>query len=474
MVVRFVLNDSPVELGSSVDPQLSLLSWLRGQGLTGSKEGCAEGECGACAVALIEEEQAGARYRAVNGCLIPVAALAGKRVVSVEGVANGGLHPVQEAMARAGGSQCGYCTPGFVVSMFCEYHRPGREGACEPECITGNLCRCTGYRPILDALASLPPGPAGDSRLDAARIDEKAARVEHAGQGGRFIRPASLSELLALYDANPEATLLAGGTDLMVEANLRDRRFPLLLSLCALDELCGVELSEGELSLGAGVPLAAIEERTRALAETRPELRALATLWPLFASPLIRNRATLGGNLGTASPIGDSAPVLLALDAELTLLSARGERRVRLSEFFIGYRKTARKTGELIARVHIPLSGQGISRFYKVSKRASDDISAISAAFYLSLDAGGDVREIRAAYGGIAERPLRAFAVEDALRGRPWTRASVEAAKAVASTLGTPIDDSRASARYRGAMLGSLLDKFYADTRATGGLRCLP
>jgi xanthine dehydrogenase small subunit len=472
--VEFELNGQAV-IVNDVDPHCTLLEWLRASGRTGAKEGCAEGECGACAVVFMSRDANGdPRPIAVNSCLVPLAEAHGRVLVSVEGLAAAGqpLHPVQAALALAGGSQCGYCTPGFVMSCFAEYYRPGRAGY-DPEALGGNLCRCTGYRPIIDAARLLGPPRAGDPWLDRLSTAAVASPALDTGGSGRgFHRPGSLQGLLELVDRHPDAVLLGGGTDLMVEVNQRHWRPPAFISLAAVSELGGLVSSERELTVGAAVPLSALE---RALAaEDGADMRLLSELLPLFSSRLIRNRATLGGNLATASPIGDAPPVLLALDAELSLASASGTRRLPLSDFFVGYRKTALAAGEVIVAIHVPRPAPRLQRFYKVSKRALDDISSVSAAFALDLDETGRVERFRAAYGGVAATPLRAHALEVLARGRYWNDETLRELAEAASHLGTPLSDHRASAAYRRAMIGALLARFFADTTresSTAGAR---
>ena len=465
MGVRFVLNGRVVDApGADSAPHLSTLNWLRSQGLCGSKEGCAEGECGACAVALLSTApgESGSHFEAVNSCLLPVAALAGRELVTVEGVAaaDGNLHPVQAAMVAAGGSQCGYCTPGFVVSLFCEYYRPGRTDF-DPESISGNLCRCTGYRPIADVARGLPAPAAADPRLVQLRTAAPRVSALEEGSETRFFRPESLRALWDLYDRYPSAMPIAGGTDLMVYANQRFERWPQLVSLEALPELAQLSITEQELILGAGVPLARIEH---ALADT--DARLLAQLWPLFSSRLIRHRATLGGNLGTASPIGDSAPALLALGAELELVSRSGVRRLALADFFTGYRKTALAPGELIQSVHLRRPLPQFQRFYKVSKRVLDDISTVAGAFALSLDSAGNVARLGIAFGGVAATPLLASPLEQLALGRPWDEGTLALLLTASEQLGTPQSDLRGSGAYRRAMIGKLLEKFFYESQA--------
>lgn len=479
----FELNGQTVRV-DDVDPHCTLLEWLRASGRTGTKEGCAEGECGACAVAFLGRDELGRpRYEAVNSCLVALPEAHGRTIVSVEGLASraGPLHPVQQAMLETGGSQCGYCTPGFVMSLFAEYYRPDRDGY-DPEAISGNLCRCTGYRPIIDAARGLGPPLADDPWLAAAAACPVAAlpaldyRPDRGSQprpqrdaalavpARPFLRPASIAAVFDALERHPDGVLLAGGTDVMVAVNQRHVRHPALVSLAAVAELQRLEWRADEVVLGAGLSLSRIE---RELQGRGAELALLHELLPLFSSRLIRNRATLGGNLATASPIGDGAPALLALRAELSLVSARGRRRLPLSEFFTGYRQTALAPGELIESVHLPRPLPRVQRFYKVSKRRLDDISSVAAAFTLELDATGRVERSSFAYGGIAAVPLRAFELERLAAGRAWDANTVADLARAARELGTPLSDHRASADYRRAMIGSLLERFYADTSGT-------
>ena len=464
MGVRFVLNGRAVTADGP--SHLSVLQWLRAQGLCGTKEGCAEGECGACAVAIVKSEpgEAGSHFEPVNSCLLPLGALEGRELLTVEGIAetDGSLHPVQSAMVAAGGSQCGYCTPGFVVSLFCEYYRPGR-AEFDPESISGNLCRCTGYRPIADVARALAAPAEADRRLIQLRTPAVPLGAGKSGTPSElFLRPGALDEAFALLLTHPAAQLIAGGTDLMVYANQRYQRFPVLISVEALSELRELTLGEDELVLGAAVPLAELE---RALSRSALNAGLLGQLLPLFSSRLIRNRATLGGNLGTASPIGDAAPVLLALAAELELVSRRGTRRLPLAEFFLGYRRTALAAGELIRAVRIARPMPTFQRFYKVSKRVLDDISTVAAGFALTLDADGKVTRLGVGLGGVAAVPLAAPSLEQIALGRVWDETTLALLLAEAAQLGTPQTDLRGSAAYRRAMLGKLIEKFFYESR---------
>ncbi len=455
--IGFTLNGQAVQVGD-VEPHLTLLAWLRRQGLTGSKEGCAEGECGACAVLLLRPDGQGSRFEAVNGCLLLLPSLDGQEVWTVEGLGcPEALHPVQEAMLQ-GGSQCGYCTPGFVVSLAAEYYRKGREGF-DLEALSGNLCRCTGYRPIRDAALSLgAPSPHDPlaQRLEAPAPPPRPLAYE--SPHGCYYRPTSLDELLARLAQNPQARLLAGGTDWGVEVNQRFARAEVQVDLSQVPELQGLVWREDYLEVGAALPLSELERR---LAGRVP---LLAQWFPLFASRLIRNRATLGGNLATASPIGDGPPVLLALGAQVVLVSLAGERVVPLEQFFQGYRQTVRAPGEVIKAVRIPFPLAPLARFYKVAKRPLDDISTVAAAFALHLEEGR-VAAIRIGLGGVAPTPVRAYKTEAFLQGKPWEPRTLRAAAELIRGEFRPIDDHRGSAAYRSAMLASLLHKFYTETQ---------
>jgi xanthine dehydrogenase small subunit len=429
MAIDFLLNGRAVR--AEGDAQTTLLDFLRAGGLTGAKEGCAEGECGACTVVMVRPRDGRAAYIPVNSCLMFLPMAAGQEIVTVEALAGGGpLHEVQRAMVECGGSQCGYCTPGFVMSLFAEQYRPGRTQPCDPHAMGGNLCRCTGYRPIAAAAARIGESP-GDAW--SRRLAEPAPALAAAECEG-FVRPDSLAECFARLREHPQARLIAGGTDLLVEANLRQKRFPYLISLEALEELRVLRETDSEIEIGAGLPLSEIGVLPREFMD-------------LFASPLIRNRATLGGNLATASPIGDSAPLLLVMDARVHLASADGERELALTEFFLGYRKTVLRPGEMIVSVKLPRPLPRIVRFYKAAKRRMDDISTVAAAFAIGADG-----RLRMAYGGVAPLPLRAFEAEVAPDAQ-------HAREVLASTL-RPITDHRGSAAYRLALAQNLLDKF--------------
>lgn len=462
---------------AGVAPHTTALDWLRGSGLIGAKEGCAEGECGACSVLVARPGlTAPTQWTALNACLVPVAALDGQEVVTAEGLGTpADLHPVQREMAVRGGSQCGYCTPGFVCSMAAEYYRPDRVPEESPagagahaehgpngfdlHALSGNLCRCTGYRPIRDAAYALGE-PAADDRLAARREQPPPAApvTRLAGGGAEFVRPADLPATLALLAEQPGALLVAGSTDWGVDVNLRAARAALVVAVDRLPELRTFAVGPDSIEIGAALSLSEAEQ----LLAGRVPL--LDQLFPQFASRLIRNGATIGGNLGTGSPIGDTPPALLALDASVVLASAEGEREVPLAGYFTGYRQSVRRAGELIRAVRIPLPQPRIVAFHKIAKRRFDDISSVAVGFGLDV-VDGVVRSARIGLGGIAATPLRATATEAALVGRPWDEDTVREAARVMAAEGTPLDDHRASAAYRSAMLGQALLKLHAQHR---------
>jgi xanthine dehydrogenase small subunit len=436
--------------------QTTLLDYLRSRGLTGAKEGCAEGECGSCTVVMVRPSGDGSAYQPVNSCLVFLPMAAGHEIYTIEALARGGeLHPTQRAMAKAGGSQCGYCTPGFVMSLFAEQYRPGRNGPCRDAALGGNLCRCTGYRPIHDAAQSLGPAP-HDAFLDRLSLP---APVPDAFRYGGFTRPSSLVECLTILAEDPHARLVAGATDLAVESNLRGKRFGRLVGVELIPELHGFEETPAFVEIGAALTLHEIETRWR----TAPSF--FGEWLELFASPLIRNRATLGGNLATASPIGDSAPLLLALDAEVRIARGSGVRTVPLHAFFTGRRQTVLQPGELLIAIRIPKPLPQIVRFYKVAKRRADDISTVAAAFALNTDYAGRVELARLAYGGVAAVPKRVMAAESTLIGGQWDLSAVRRAQAAVERELSPIGDHRGSAAYRLAMAQSLIAKFEHETQ---------
>jgi len=463
---KFRLNGKAVRV-EGVSPNLTLLDWLRASGRTGSKEGCSEGDCGACSVAVAETDANGKpTYRSINSCLTPLILMAGRDLVTVEGLENGCPHPVQAAMTAHHGSQCGYCTPGFIMSMFEGYYRKDmdREWKLDDQ-LCGNLCRCTGYRPIRDAaLVSLKER----KKNRADRFDRSLAKapvrlkgLEYQQNGEKFFRPSALRELFSIMKQHPGARLIAGATEMGVEIAKRFKKFPILVSIEAVAELAKAKKTKDGWHLGAGLKLTDLAE---AVEKDFPEWARM--LW-VFGSRQIRNRATLGGNLVTASPIGDTAPILLAHGATIVCASAKGGRKVAIDEFFVGYRKTCLKAGEILQEVIVPLplgkpGGRVLQEWYKVSKRREMDISTVSACFVVHLGKDGKVEAARLAFGGVAATPIRAKKTEKALVGKLWDAKTLEAACKILATEFNPLTDARGTKEYRSGVLVSLLRKFFA------------
>lgn len=468
--VRFLLNDELCEL-TEVDPTMTVLQWLRERrNLRGTKEGCAEGDCGACTVVIGRVGDSGRmRYQAVNACILFVPVLDGCQLLTVEHLkaADGRLHPAQQAMVDYHGSQCGFCTPGFVMSLFALYlneSRPSRERI--NDVLAGNLCRCTGYRPIIDAARAMYDYDWQDPVL--ARAGQVAERLRALGDGEeplalysgerRFFAPTTAAELDALLAAHPDATLLAGGTDVGLWVTKQHRDLPAIIYLGNVAELHGVEERADEITIGAAVT------HTDAYATLERHFPDFGELLRRFASELIRNTGTLGGNVANGSPIGDSMPVLIALGTQLVLRGAQGERVMPLEAYYLDYGKQDRRAGEYVAQLRIPkLAANDHFRCYKISKRFDQDISAVCAAFKLRLD-DNHVTSIRTGFGGIAAVPARGRHTEKVLTGQPWTDASVAAAEAALKAEFTPLTDMRATQDYRRLVTAQLLRKFFIET----------
>lgn len=449
--VAFRLNGAKVALTDS-PPTESLLRWLKRHTLTGTKEGCADGDCGACTVAMVEADADGQRhYRAVNSCLLPLGALSGREVVTVEHLADGAdLHPVQRALVEASGSQCGYCTPGFVMSLFAGFYA----GELDDATTEGNLCRCTGYAPIRRATRALCGMQPGRDRFAAAL--QGAPEPCPATALGKYFLPTDIATAIALKRAHPGSRWIAGATDLGVELSRGRADATAWIALDRIDALRRISADEDGTVIGAAASLASIE---RTLGGRIP---ALDQMLRWFAARQVRNRATFGGNLGTASPIGDLLPVLLALDARIELEGPGGRRSVAAEDFFVGYRETVREEDELIVAVRIPVHAWR-SAAYKVAKRQSDDISIVAAVFALGLDEAGRVVHARLAYGGVAAMPVRARAVEDFLLGRRLDETTLTQATGLLGEAFTPLSDHRAGADYRRALCANLFLQFVAE-----------
>jgi len=470
-VIQFLLNQ---ELRSehALDPNLTVLEYLREHlGKPGTKEGCASGDCGACTVvvgelAADEHGRQHLRYRSLNSCLTFVSSLHGKQLISVEGLKHQGkLHSVQQAMVDCHGSQCGFCTPGFVMSLFAlqknsdapDLHRA-------QEALAGNLCRCTGYRPIL-AAAEQACCQAAPDQFDSAQAQTiarlQAIAPKETGElnsgDKRCLVPLTVADLAELYGSHPEARLLAGGTDLALEVTQFHKTLPVMIYVGNVAEMKRVEAFDDRLEIGAATPLTDCYD---ALSREYPDF---GELLHRFASLQIRNQGTLGGNIGNASPIGDSPPLLIALGAQIVLRRGQDTRTLALEDYFIDYRITARQESEFIEKIIVPRAKLAWAfRAYKVSKRLDDDISAVCAAFNLRID-NGVVAEARIAFGGMAAIPKRARACEAALLGKPFNQAGIERACQALGEDFTPLSDFRASKEYRLLGAQNLLRKYFIE-----------
>ncbi len=466
--VRFLLGDERREL-SDLDPNTTVLNYLRRvERRVGTKEGCGEGDCGACTVVLGELEGDRLAYRAVNSCIQFVGTLDGKQLLTVEDLAapDGTLHPCQQAMVDCHGSQCGFCTPGFVMSLFALYHeadQPDRNRI--DDALAGNLCRCTGYGPIVTAAKAMKE----DNQPDrfARRASQTVAALKALdngktacleGDGRRYFAPRSTGELARLLLEHPGATILGGGTDVGLWVTKQLRRLDPIIYVGEVADLKRISVGDRWIEIGAGVTY------TQALATIEAHYPDIAEMMRRLGSEQIRNAGTIGGNIANGSPIGDSPPPLIALGSRLVLRRGDRHRELALEDFFLDYGKQDRQPGEFVVAVRIPVADPNrILRCYKISKRFDQDITGSLGAFALTL-AGNNVADIRICYGGMAPVPKRAKATEAALRGKSWTGDNVEIACRFLAEDYAPISDMRASADYRMKVSQNLLRKFFIET----------
>ncbi|MCR6651031.1 MAG: xanthine dehydrogenase small subunit [Cellvibrionaceae bacterium] len=468
-MIRFLLNDQPVSL-DNVEPGLTILQYLRTTlGLVGTKEGCAAGDCGACTVVLGTLETGRIQYHAINACITPIGSLHGKQLLTIEHLQHQeSLHPIQQAMVDCHGSQCGFCTPGVVMSLFAWQHSVQQGVAVVDhhgiaDALSGNLCRCTGYQPIFRAAAKVCGAPAQPQFTDLA-AQLQALQADADGEitcgDAHFFCPTSSAELARLLADRPEARLVAGATDLGLEITLQLKRLPVLIQTARVKEMLKLEDTADALYIGAAVTYTAMQTKVE------EQFPAFAELLARLGSRQIRNQGTLGGNIANASPVGDAPPVLLALDARLHLRSLDGLRSLPISQFFTGYRATMLRPGEFIESVEIPkLKANEVLKVYKISKRFDDDISAVCFALWLKLD-GDTIADVRIGFGGMAATPARAIHTENALRGQVFSEASVQAAGAALTRDFQPLDDLRASAAYRLAVAANLLRRAWLEWRS--------
>ena len=454
---------------SHVPPDRTLLELLREDlGLTGTKEGCGEGDCGACTVVLGDAVHGRVRYQAVNACIRLAHSLNGMALWTVQDLAqaDGTLHPAQQALLQCHGSQCGFCTPGFAMSMFALYQNNVCQGrpvsrTLAQEALSGNLCRCTGYRPILDAaqqMGSLPPVQVDEAEL-LQKLELAALASVSPEADWIYIAPTTQAELLAARAAYPQAQVVAGATDVGLWITKQHRQFAQVLDVTRAAELRRIEEDGAVLRIGAAVTLT---DAFAALQRQWPQLQRFAAR---FAGLPVRNAGTLGGNVANGSPIGDSMPLLIALRAQVVLASMRGERTLALEDLYTGYRQTALAPDELLVRIVVPRPApEGLLRAYKVSKRWDDDISAVCLALHLDI-ADGVVRRASIGAGGVAATPARARQTEALLTGQPWTEALAQRAGEALQAEFTPISDMRASGAYRRTVLASLMRRYWLESQ---------
>lgn len=478
--LSFILDGQRFDLNSLL-PTTTVLNFLREHlQRTGTKEGCAEGDCGACTVVIADVQQGELRYRAVNACIQFLPVLDGKALYTVESLKTAqGLHPVQQAMVDCHASQCGFCTPGFVMSLFAVYKteaQPSRERLCTA--LSGNLCRCTGYRPILEAGQRMYEYaeriPTEQQTLVSAAFNHAAGQAALIQQlealqskqslyltqpDTSFFAPQTIPELADYLATNPQARILAGGTDLGLWVTKQHRDLKQLVYLGAIDELNAVNKTADYLEIGAALSL---EAAYQALVAEYPELR---DLYERFASLPIRNAGTLVGNVANGSPIGDSMPALIALGTQVLLQQGVQLRSVALEDFYLGYQQKDLRPSEFVRALRVPLrKSQQFFRTWKISKRFGQDISAVCAAFALELDAG-KVVAMRMAFGGMAATPKRARLSEQALLGQAWNENTLELAIEALQQDFQPLTDMRASAEYRSTVAANLLRKFFLQTK---------
>ncbi|MYM59261.1 xanthine dehydrogenase small subunit [Vibrio sp. OCN044] len=465
-MITFMLNQE-VKQEHQISPNMTVLQYLRSHIYkTGTKEGCASGDCGACTAVLAEVKHGQLQYRSINTCITFVSSLHGKQLITVEDLRQGDqLHPVQQAMVEYHGSQCGYCTPGFIMSMFALVkNKPSANKQEIIESLAGNLCRCTGYRSILDAGLSLRSNQPLVDHFSAnekstisqlKRLNQESASLTY-GELKAYL-PRTMKELAQIYSVNPSAKLVAGGTDLALEVTQQHKKIETLICLHLVEDMKVCFEKEGMLHIGANTN---ITDAAQALVRLFPDF---SELLHRFASPQIRNLGTLGGNIANASPIGDIAPLFIALDAKLKLRCGNKTRTLPLEEFFVRYKITAQQKSEFIEQIQIPkLRKQDFFRAYKLSKRLDDDISAVCGAFNIEVN-DSKVVSARVAFGGMAEIPKRAIQCERALIGNLWSQETIDSAMASLSKDFKPVSDFRASKAYRSTTAANMLQRLFIE-----------
>jgi xanthine dehydrogenase small subunit len=469
--ISFVLDGEIISIdfnNSEYNPTTTLLHYLRSLPLHKSvKEGCGEGDCGACTIVMGELVNGKMQYRAFDSCLIFLPSVHGKYIITAENLGNSdNLHPVQQAMYEFDGSQCGFCTPGFVMSIYALYKQDNCPDRTEiTDALSGNLCRCTGYRPIIEAAESVCSNKTDDviSKNEnqigkLLKSIKKDSTINIITENQRYLIPFTKLEALRLRKDNPNAVLVIGATDVALRVTKKNELIPEIIDLSQVSELKFVKEDKNSIVFGSNYSLEDVR------LQSKIKLTALFDILSVFGSRQIRNRAALGGNLGSASPIGDSIPVLMVYDAELVLENTQARRTVKLREFITGYRQTECKGDELITEIHVPIPEEDrIIKSYKISKRKDLDISTVSACYSLKLDSG-KVKEIVIYYGGMAAWTKRAVNTEKAILGKEWSRQNVENAMKELVNDYKPISDARSGEKTRNIMAANLLLKFWTET----------
>lgn len=472
-IVKFVLNNKICELNNP-DPNQTILNFIRTKlKKTGTKEGCAEGGCGACTVVLGELKKNEIIYKAINACIAFVPTLQGKQLLVVEDLVTekGDLHPVQEAMVKYHASQCGFCTPGFVMSLFSMYkNHNSYNNELIKDSIAGNLCRCTGYRPIIDAAKSLNKIDKSDqfkkNKKNTIKLLKKISlkNISIENKGKKYFSPRTIKELKKVIKKNSNSHFLSGGTDLSLIVTKERKDINNIINLTDIDELDFIKEKNNNIEVGAATPLIKFE---KFILKYYPDFNSVLKR---YGSVQIRNVCTIGGNIATASPIGDTLPILLSLNSEIVIETTKNKKILPLKNFFLSYRKTRLKKGEFIYSIKIPIYKNNVFKAYKISKRFDDDISSLCASFNLEI-VNKKIKKAIIAYGGMAEIPKRATNCENFLNNTNLSLDSFEKAKNFLEKDFRPIDDMRATKDYRIEVAKNLLIKFFLEIKSNKLIR---
>ena len=466
-IIKFVYGNQIIQI-QNPNPNETVLSYIRTKlRKTGTKEGCAEGGCGACTIVLGELKKGRIIYKAINACIAFIPTLAGKQLVLVEDLVSddGSLHPVQEAMVNYHGSQCGFCTPGFVMSLFAMYKNYSFfEDNVIKDSISGNLCRCTGYRPIIDAAKSLNKISKFDFfKKNQQRFISLLKKIKHkniviSNKNKKYFAPSNVNELIKTLKQYPNSKLLSGGTDVSLVVTKERKDLDSLIYMNSIDELNYIRKNDNYIEVGATTPLIDFESFIK---KYFPDF---AQIIKRYGSTQIRNICTIAGNIATASPIGDTLPLLLSLDSQIIIKDKNKTKILPLNGFFINYRKTKLKKGQFIHSIRIPLLLKSIFKAYKISRRIDDDISSVCASFNVELK-NNKIKKIRVAYGGMANIPKRAIYCEKILLNSSLSDSTINKAKKSLEKDFRPVTDVRASQKYRMEVAKNLLEKCFLEIK---------